>query len=54
MPPDGGGDMNVVVRVGKVKGETECRADRSVSTRVVLPGEVHQFNLLTTTLTSVS
>ena len=32
MPPDGSGDLNVIVRCGKVKGETECRADRSVST----------------------
>ena len=32
MPPDGDADMNVAVRGGKVKGETECRADRTVST----------------------
>ena len=32
MPPDGDGNLNVVVRDGKVKGETKCRADRTVST----------------------
>ena len=32
MPPDGDGDLNVVVRDWKVKGEKEARADRSVST----------------------
>ena len=32
MPPDGDGDLNVVVRDWKVKGETEGSADRSVST----------------------
>ena len=32
MPPDGDGDLNVIVRVGKVKGELECCADRTVST----------------------
>ena len=32
MPPDGGGDMNVIVRGGKVKGEKNCCADRTVST----------------------
>ena len=32
MPPGGGEKINVAVRGGKVKGETKCRADRSVST----------------------
>ena len=32
MPPDGSGDLNVIVRCGKVKGESEGRAGRSVST----------------------
>ena len=32
MPPDGDGELNVVVRDGKVKGEMEGEADRSVST----------------------
>ena len=32
MPPDGGRNLNVVVRNWKVKGEMEGGADRSVST----------------------
>ena len=32
MPPDGGSNLNVVVRDGKIKGEMECCSDRSVST----------------------
>ena len=32
MPPDGDGELNVIVRDWKVKGETEPRADRTVST----------------------
>ena len=32
MPPDGGEDLNVIVRDGKKKGGTECCADRTAST----------------------
>ena len=32
MPPDGDGNLNVVVRGWTVKGEMEREADRSVST----------------------
>ncbi len=33
MPPGGAGELNVIVRVGKVKGATERRSDRTVLVR---------------------
>ena len=40
MPPGGDEDLNVVVRDGKVKGETERCADRTVSTGGYMPSDL--------------